>query len=119
MCGTRRPSLGFRVAFTSDFPVGLREDGPLFYDIEADEQDPFVMMAWRCKKLALLRVIGEANTFTGVCVLYRVPVMGITATCTWPISVLSTEVFVRWLYRSMAYISIKYGRICRGGYMGT
>jgi len=33
-------------------------EGPIFYDIGVDEQDPFVMMSWRCKKLSSFSVIG-------------------------------------------------------------
>ena len=30
----------------------------MYYDIGVDEQDPFVMMAWRCKNLSSFTVLG-------------------------------------------------------------
>ncbi|KAF6038181.1 FBXO33 [Bugula neritina] len=40
--------------------VESMREGPIFYDIGVDEQDPFVMMSWRCKKLSSFSVIGVA-----------------------------------------------------------
>lgn len=34
-------------------------DGPLYYEIDLNEQDPFVMMAWRCTRLSSFSVVGE------------------------------------------------------------
>lgn len=33
-------------------------DGPMYYEIDVNEQDPFVMMAWRCTKLTDVSIIG-------------------------------------------------------------
>ncbi|XP_067936145.1 F-box only protein 33-like [Watersipora subatra] len=40
--------------------VESMREGPMYYDISVDEQDPFVMMAWRCKNLTSFIVIGIA-----------------------------------------------------------